>query len=281
MISIVIPAHNEAAVIEACLRRLTDSAEVDEFEILVVCNGSVDDTAEVARSFRSDIRVIETEVASKSHALNLGDDTATGFPRFFVDADVLVGSEDIRRVARVLERGDVLAAAPRLEVDLRDRGWPIRAYFAIWMRLPYVADAMLGSGVYAVSEAGRARFDRFPSIIADDEFIRNCFEAHEKASVPDATFTLVPPASIRSLVHVEIRRRRGLKQLHEHEGTSQRDAQYWRQRARLLAFCLNPARWPAIAVYVWVKLATRVAYPRQVRGERRDEWRRDESSRSR
>ena len=39
MISIVIPAHNEANVIQRILSALTDGADDGELDIVVVCNG--------------------------------------------------------------------------------------------------------------------------------------------------------------------------------------------------------------------------------------------------
>src|SRR5206468_9477454 len=84
--SVVIPAHNEAAVIGRLLTAILADAGPDEFEIVVVPNGCTDDTAAVASSFG--VRVVETEVASKVAALRLGDASVKSFPRIYVDADV-------------------------------------------------------------------------------------------------------------------------------------------------------------------------------------------------
>src|SRR5829696_5509012 len=113
MISIVIPAHNEANVIGRCLASLLDGAAEGELDVVVVCNGCTDATADVARRAGPAVRVIETDVPSKSNALNLGDRAARGFPRFYVDADVVVPLASVREVGRVLESGAALAAAPR------------------------------------------------------------------------------------------------------------------------------------------------------------------------
>src|SRR4051812_17623879 len=117
MISIVIPAHNEAAVIARTLRAMTapkpeDAGEaagkvarLDALDIVVVCNGCSDTTAEIARSFGPSVRVIETDVASKPHALNLGDAAATFFPRIYADADVVIAPRAINALADRLARG--------------------------------------------------------------------------------------------------------------------------------------------------------------------------------
>src|SRR5262245_58336894 len=49
MASVVIPAHNEARVIERGLSSLLEGARPGELEIVVVCNGCTDDTAARAR----------------------------------------------------------------------------------------------------------------------------------------------------------------------------------------------------------------------------------------
>ena len=162
MISVVIPAHDEGNVIRRCLESMTDGAHPGELEILVVCNGCSDDTAEIARSFGKPVRVLETDIPSKNNALNMSNEAAGSFPRSFVDADIVLPLESIRKVADVLRGGKIMAAAPRIRVDLSSRGWPIRACYGVWMRTPYVNENMLGCGVYAISDAGRDRFDRFP-----------------------------------------------------------------------------------------------------------------------
>jgi glycosyltransferase involved in cell wall biosynthesis len=102
-ISVVIPAHNEQDVIARCLEALTPVSGLEPLEVVVVCNGCDDRTAEVARTF--DVQVVETSIASKTAALNLGDARVAGFPRFYVDADVVVSADAVRRIAAVLERG--------------------------------------------------------------------------------------------------------------------------------------------------------------------------------
>ena len=69
MISIVVPAHNESSGIARTLSAMTLGCRREELDVLVVCNGCTDDTADIARRFGPAVRVIETEVANKCHAL--------------------------------------------------------------------------------------------------------------------------------------------------------------------------------------------------------------------
>src|ERR1700677_4435532 len=165
MISVIIPAHNEGSVIARSLKAITIGAAPGGIEVIVVCNGCTDDTASVARSFGPIVNVIVTDVASKTRALNLGDQAANGSTRIYVDADVVIGLNTIRRLASRLASGDVLAVAPKPIFELAGCSWPVRAYYEIRSLLPSSHEGIGGSGVYALSEAGRKRFGEFPTLI--------------------------------------------------------------------------------------------------------------------
>ena len=154
-VSVVVPAHNEEAVIGRCLTALLAGADEGELDVVVVCNGCRDRTAEEARRAAPSATVLEIPVASKVAALNAGDRVARYFPRFYVDADVELPVAAVRQVASVLRRGPVLCAAPKPFFDLAGRSWPIRAFYDVWKEIPYRALDMVGSGVYALSEEGR------------------------------------------------------------------------------------------------------------------------------
>jgi hypothetical protein len=185
--SIVIPAHDEEAVLGHLLRALLADAAPGELEIVVVANGCHDRTAAVARSFGPAVKVVETDVASKANALNLGDRAATAFPRLYVDADVTLAGRGVRETVSVLGRPGVMAAAPRMTVDTRGASAAVRAFYAIWMRHPHFRRGQVGSGVYGLSERGRRRFQLFPEVTADDAFV------HRSSPTParrGATFTV-------------------------------------------------------------------------------------------
>jgi glycosyltransferase involved in cell wall biosynthesis len=136
MISIVVPAHNESSVIARTLGQWFTGPASEGISVVVVCNGCSDDTAKVAQRFGPAVRVVESEIASKTHALNLGDRASAAFPRIYVDADIVVSMEAIRALAGRLEQGGVLAVAPTAEFDLRGCSWLVREYYRIRSRLP-------------------------------------------------------------------------------------------------------------------------------------------------
>lgn len=278
MISVVIPAHNEERTIRRCLASLLEDARPGELEVVVACNGCSDATAKVAREFGPAVRVVETERAGKPIALNLGDEAASGFPRFYVDADIEVSTAALRACAQALEAPGVEAAAPALRVDLRDCPWSVRAYYRIWLEIPYVRSGLIGSGVYGLSEAGRARFERFPEIIADDLFVRNLFRADERRSVPEASFTMRAPRSLEDLVKRKTRVFAGNLQLGSapDPGAGARRSRVPESLGTVLA---KPWLLPALPVYLYVSSRARMRAEARARRGDFATWDRDESTR--
>ena len=278
MISIVIPAHNEEQVIARSVQILTTGAPDGELEVIVVCNGCNDRTADVVRRLGVPVRVIETDVASKVHALNLGDAAATGFPRFFLDADVLLSAESVQRMALRLGKGDVLAASPFVRLNLENCSWAVRAFYNIARRLPSARETIGGSGVYALSEAGRKRFDRFPQVTGDDAFVRRMFEPHERCAVEGCYSTVTPPTNLGGVIVIKTRSHFGnyelsrlYPELSANVGNSNRPA--------LINIATRPWLWPKLAVYGYVKVIARLRALRQLNAGDHKAWERDESSR--
>jgi glycosyltransferase involved in cell wall biosynthesis len=278
MHSIVIPARNEGRVIARTLRAMTTGAGVGELDVLVVCNGCTDDTASVARSFGPPVRVIETEVGSKVHALNLGDRDSLGFPRIYVDADVTITLSSIRALADRLEIGDVLAVAPQSCFDLNGCSWCVRAYYDVRSRLPSSREGIGGSGVYALSHAGRRRFGEFPNVTADDGYVRIQFTPKERATLAHANSTVFAPRKIRDLIRVRSRTYYGTIEL------ARRYPELWpnlgernhRSVRDLLRF---PFLWPKLMVYCYVNIMARYKAVACLRAAS-FRWEQDTSSRS-
>ena len=110
MLSVIIPASNEAAWIGPCLAALFASEPVPGgAEAVVVANGCRDDTADRARGMRSlaeargwRLTVIERIAGGKPAALNEGDAAAQGEMRAYLDADVVVAPALMAQLALAL-----------------------------------------------------------------------------------------------------------------------------------------------------------------------------------
>ncbi len=101
-VSIIVPAHNAAADIEACLAALAPSAAAGA-EILVVDDASTDATAEIAR--RIGVRVLANGSPHRgpSAARNFGVRNSSGEILVFVDADVVVHPGVVERAVATLD----------------------------------------------------------------------------------------------------------------------------------------------------------------------------------
>jgi len=146
MVSVVVPAHNEAQVLGRLLGQLAPAGTPDDVDVIVVANGCTDDTAQIAGGHGPRVRVLSIPVPSKREALLAGDQAATSFPRIYVDADVEIGLADIRALAGALARPGALAAGPERVLALSGASWLVRWYYDVWARLPEVRSGLFGRG---------------------------------------------------------------------------------------------------------------------------------------
>lgn len=108
--TVVIPALNEAAILERCLTALTSCVDPAE-EILVVDNGSTDGTAEIAARVGS-VRVLREERGGITYARTTGFDGARGDIIARIDADTLVSRNWVNTIRDTfVARPDVDAIA--------------------------------------------------------------------------------------------------------------------------------------------------------------------------
>ena len=194
MPSIVIPAHQEERSIGRLLQALAPLS--GDTDVIVVCNGCLDRTAEVASRVAPWAKVLELTTSSKPAALDAGDAATDRFPRMYLDADVQI---DAAAVALVFDavRAGLPAAAASPAYDTSGASWVVRSHLRFWERIPANQQGLAGTNAMAVSRAGRARFARWPMLIGDDYFLDGLFDDAEKARIPGAV--VIRPTALRFL----------------------------------------------------------------------------------
>lgn len=198
--SIVIAAHDEEAVIARGLQHLAAVAEQGIVDVIVVCNGCQDGTAERARGFAG-VQVRELPVASKTAALREGDRIAGPGPRIYLDADVeLTGRAAVATLEALA--GGVVAGRPPARFESAKAGQVVRRWYAVRARLPSISTALWGAGCYGLSEEGRARFGEFPEVVADDLFIDSLFTDDEVGIVATDPVVVHTPRKVADLVRI-------------------------------------------------------------------------------
>ncbi|HEX8959152.1 MAG TPA: bifunctional polysaccharide deacetylase/glycosyltransferase family 2 protein [Solirubrobacterales bacterium] len=143
-VSIVVPAFNEAEVIESAVRSLAGS-DYPELEVLVVDDGSTDGTGEIARALGLErVRVLLEENRGKPGALNAGIAAARHELIVTVDADTVFEAETLRRLVQPFRDERVGAVAGNTKVGNR------RRLLGRWQHIDYVMGFNLDRRLYDV-----------------------------------------------------------------------------------------------------------------------------------
>ena len=111
--SFIIPAHNEEKVIGDCLNSINVQKKISEnYEIIVVNDGSTDKTSEIAR--KRGVIVIDFEKGhSAAFARNKGSERATGKYLIFLDADQVIEKNFMEKLNKLAKK-DFSTAAIRI-----------------------------------------------------------------------------------------------------------------------------------------------------------------------
>jgi peptidoglycan-N-acetylglucosamine deacetylase len=127
-VSVVIPALNEADLLPRCLLALMPSAREHGSEVIVVDNGSTDETAAIAR--RMGATVVSEPRRGYVFALNCGVRASRHPIVAITDADTMVGQEWLSSIVRTFHNGDVVASIGPVAFD----GLPFFSLFRWVMR---------------------------------------------------------------------------------------------------------------------------------------------------
>ena len=218
-LSLIIPASNEAHHIGPCLEGVLAQTGPEALQVIVAANGCTDDTADRARAFAPRIEargwtltVLDIAQGGKIRALNAACAVAEHRAQAFLDADIVMEPPLLAQVMEALDTDAPRYATGRLRIA-RAKSRVSRLYGRTWERLPFMRTGTApGAGFFAVNEAGRARWDTFPDIIADDGYVRWLFAPDERIEVA-AGYQWPLVEGFRALVRVRARQDAGGRQL--------------------------------------------------------------------
>ncbi len=119
-VTILVPAYNEGAVIQGSIRSLLE-LDYPRFEILVIDDGSKDDTYVKASAYEGDhgravVRVITKPNGGKARALNTGIAAATSAFVLCMDGDSALHPQTLRRAIRHMQDPHIGAVAGSVKV---------------------------------------------------------------------------------------------------------------------------------------------------------------------
>jgi len=235
-LSIIFPAYNEAGGLHSALESARCYCEQERLdaEIIVVDDGSRDETAAIAREFAQRhpiVRVLShTPNRGKGYAVRQGMLAATGRYRLFLDVDLATPVEEIPKLLDALDRGAGAALGsrhlPASQIEVKQRllrrlmGSAFRGLARLILRLP-VTDFTCGFKAFRASAAERlfAALTE-PGWAFDVELILAAFRwGMQVEEVPvrwrDVAHSAVAPLSaalesLRALLRIRSRDRKGL-----------------------------------------------------------------------
>jgi dolichyl-phosphate beta-glucosyltransferase len=175
-VSVVIPAYNEAARLPRTLERVSRFLSGRPHEIVVVDDGSTDETATAARAAAGPGLVLlrHEDNRGKGYAVRRGMLAARGQRRLMTDADLSTPIEELARVEACLDAGYDVAigsrAMPGAQVEVRQPWYRenVGRLFNVFVRIlavPGLLDTQCGFKLFSARAAdavfGAARLDGF------------------------------------------------------------------------------------------------------------------------
>jgi len=145
LVSVIIPALNEEAVLPATLTQL--QREPPPLEVLVVDGGSTDSTPAVAR--RHGARTIRAP-RGRGIQLNRGAEAANGEILFFLHADTIPPDGSLTRIRETLAASSATSGTFRLAFD---QSTPLLDFYAWCTRWPWVGLCFGDRGLFVTRSA--------------------------------------------------------------------------------------------------------------------------------
>jgi len=192
-ITFVIPVRNDASGLRRCLQSILRSRGTFDVELLVVDNGSTDDSAAIAREFGA--KVVELPGLKVAALRNTGAALARARVLAFVDADHEIGPAWIDAALETLQHPGTGAAGRQYSAP-EPPTWVQRIYDAL-RRVPAGIDDVewLGSGNLVV------RSDAFASIGGFDATLEACEDVDLCQRLQRAGYRLLSDSRMRSVHH--------------------------------------------------------------------------------
>ncbi|MCK5680142.1 glycosyltransferase, partial [bacterium] len=115
--SIIVVTYDSERWIENCLKALSDQSFDKEYEIVVVDNGSSDNTCNIIRNEFPTVKLIESENRGFGAGNNLGAKQAGGKYLAFINPDTIADSQWLVELLRPLENRGIVTTSKILLME--------------------------------------------------------------------------------------------------------------------------------------------------------------------
>ena len=266
---VIIPTRGCHPDLPDLIETLLADESLGESCIAVVCNGPEQDpdivhaleTLQRLDSSRGGrhLELMFLESASKPNALNMGGEIVGDCDiTIYIDDDIRITSGHVGRLReRLLELGKRAALVAPRRIVTPGCDWKERLFGSCVLRPPWVCDAASIGGIFAVNRAGRSRWNVFPPIACDDEYVFSRF-AHSERVLESGCVATHPFANTwRGIINQQARWRaaslelRTKKLIGPHPGSN-------RTRGMLVRTLLNPRMIAGMILVHSVRTSARV-----------------------
>ncbi len=212
-VTILIPAYNEQKGIEGTIKSaLAIDYPKDKFEIIVIDDGSKDDTLKLAKKYESNpqVSVFSKKNGGKGSALNFGIKLAKGEIVFSMDADTYVQRDAVKKMISYFYNDKVMSVTPSMGVykpkGFLQRVQQIEYYMGVFLRKSFASVNSIHITPGAFSAYRKKFFDKYGgydvgNITEDLEIALRIQSKHYIIeNAPDAVIYTDVPSSFRSLL---------------------------------------------------------------------------------
>lgn len=118
-VSILIPIYNEEKSIKKTLNSvLASDYPKNKFEVIVIDDGSTDKGLEIAKKFKSKVRIFSKKKnEGKGSALNFGIKKSKGEIIFTMDADTFVDIQSLKNMVRYFKNKRIMSVCPAMVTE--------------------------------------------------------------------------------------------------------------------------------------------------------------------
>ncbi len=139
-LTVIIPAHNEQRYIAPCIASVIAADFSGTKEIIVIDDGSIDATKQIALKFKErGVQVISQRHSGKSASINVGLSRAQGEAIAIVDADSVIAKDSLMHMADELRGEKVAAVCGVIGVKNRTK------YVNLWAHIEQIYNSLMRS----------------------------------------------------------------------------------------------------------------------------------------
>ncbi len=206
LLTITIPCYNSQDYMEHCIESLLPGGE--DVEILVVDDGSMDATAEIADSYAEKyptiVRAIHQENGGHGEAVNTGIRNASGLFFKVVDSDDWVDAEAYRRVLETLKE----LSGGKDVLDMLISNFVYEKEGAKHKKVMHYRGILPEDQLFGWNEAGhfmKGRYILMHSVIYRTQLLRECgLELPKHTFYVDNIFVYVPLPHVKKMYYLNV-----------------------------------------------------------------------------